>query len=90
MIFYFEIVNVLDHHNRGQFIFARIKSNEEILDVKEGSLFGGIPIYHYLDMQKLLGAKENEPRVFCFCPLIKRFPNDYFSIGQIVTLEMLD
>jgi len=90
MIFHFEIVKILNHHNRGQFIFARITSNDEILEVKEGSLFGGIAIYHYLEMQKLLDDKENEPKVFCFRPLVSRFPEDYFSNGQIVALEILD
>ena len=50
----FEIMKVFDHHNRGQFIFARQLDAGRDFEVKEGSMLGGIPIYQYLDIQECL------------------------------------
>lgn len=85
MVQEFEIMKVFDHHNRGQFIFARQINIGHDFEVKEGSLLGGIPIYHYLDMPRMLD-KNDQPRfdVFVFRPL-NRFP-DYFLESQIIEL----
>lgn len=40
----FEIMRVHRHHNRGDFIFARLIEGQADLEVKEGSALGGIPI----------------------------------------------
>jgi len=88
MVQEFEIVKVFDHHNRGQFIFARQVNVNQSFEVKEGSLLGGITIYHYVDMPRMLD-ENGQPRldVFVFRPLsLKKFPADYFQEGQIVEL----
>ncbi|MBK6827226.1 MAG: hypothetical protein IPG86_10235 [Chitinophagaceae bacterium] len=86
MIQEFEIMQVFNHHNRGQFIFARqIKAGQDF-DIKEGSLLGGVPIYQYLDMPRILDD-NGQPRldVFVFKPLIN-LPTANFQVGQIVEL----
>ena len=82
----FEIMKIFDHHNRGQFILARRLNVGSDFTVREGSLLGGIPIYHYLDMPKMFDENQ-QPRldVFVFRPL-SRFPADYFREGQLVGL----
>jgi len=82
----FEIMKIFDHHNRGQFIFARRINGDNNLNVKEASLLGGIPIYHYLEMPKMLDENQ-QPRldIFVFRPL-SRFPANYFREGQLVKL----
>jgi hypothetical protein len=86
MVQEFEIMKVLDHHNRGQFIFARQVIIGNDIEVKEGSLLGGVPIYHYLDIPRMLDEND-QPQldVFVFRPL-DRFPADYFREGQLVKL----
>jgi hypothetical protein len=84
----FEIMKVFDHHNRGQFIFARQLNPDQDFEVKEGSLLGGIAIYHYLEMPRMLD-ELGKPRldVFVFRPLsLEKFPGEYFKQGQIVEL----
>jgi len=88
MVQQFEVIKVFDHHNRGQFIFARQVNISQNFEVKEGSLLGGIPIYPYLDMPRILD-ENGEPRhdVFVFRPMsLNKFPADYFQEGQIVDL----
>ena len=89
MVENFEIMKVFDHHNRGQFIFARQVLIGQDFEVREGSLLGGIPIFHYLEMPRMLD-ENNQPRldVFVFRPL-ERFPADYFKEGQVVELIIL-
>lgn len=84
----FEIMKVFDLHNRGQFIFARQLNVGQNFEVKEGALLGGIPIYHYLDMPRMLD-ESGKPRldVFVFRPIsLTNFPDGYFKEGQIVEL----
>ena len=82
----FEIMKLFDHHNRGQFIFARHKGIDHSFEVTEGATFGGIPVYHYTEMPRMLDENQ-QPRldVFVFRPL-SRFPSGYFKEGQIATL----
>ena len=90
MVHHFEIMKVFDHHNRGQFIFARHIEVAHDFEVKEGSVFGGIPVYHYLEIPRILDENQ-QPRldVFVFRPL-DRFPGDYFKEGQLVELVISD
>ena len=81
-------MKVFDHHNRGQFIFARQVNAGQDFEIKEGSLLGGIPIYHYIDMPRMLD-ENGQPRldVFVFRPLaLTKFPADNFHEGQLVEL----
>ena len=90
MVQEFEVMKLFDHHNRGQFIFARKIEVGSDFEIKEGSLLGGIPVYHYVDMPRMLDDNQ-QPRldVFVFRPL-KRFPSDYFNEGQLVQLVTPD
>jgi hypothetical protein len=66
----FEIINILFLHKRGQFIFARILDDGINFEIKEGATFGGIPIYHYLEMPRLIDEKGIQRfDVFVFRPL---------------------
>ena len=88
----FEIMKVFDHHNRGQFIFARQLNPGKDFEVKEGSILGGVPIYHYLEMPRMLD-ENGLPRldVFVFRPLsLKKLPVDYFKEGQVIELVSPD
>ncbi len=92
MIRKFEILKIIKHHNRGQFIFARHIDPAFSIIVKDGSIFGGIPIYHYLEMYSSLPENEKLPTDrFVFRPLyLKGFPDGYFKEGQIVELLLAD
>ena len=82
----FEIMKIFDHHNRGQFIFVRRLKAGADLTVREGSLLEGIPIYHYLDIPKMLDENQQARLdIFVFRPL-SRFPAHYFKEGQLVKL----
>ena len=50
MIILFEIIYLVDHHNRGQFIFARHLQVDQPLLVREGATLHGFPVYHYTAM----------------------------------------
>jgi hypothetical protein len=82
----FEIMRVFNHHNRGQFIFARHLGDNHNFKVKEGSMLEGIAIYHYVDIPAI-DDENNEQRldVFVFRPL-DLFPGDRFKEGQLVKL----
>ena len=88
MVQEFEVMNVFDHHNRGQFIFARQVNFGQSFEVKEGSLLSGIPIYHYVDMPRMLDENgQPQLNVFVFRPLsLNKFPADYFLEAQIAEL----
>ena len=88
MIQEFEIMKVLDHHNRGQFIFARQVNVGQDFHIKEGSLLGDIPIYHYIDTPRMLD-ENGQPQldVYVFRPLsLIKFPDNHFQEGQLVNL----
>ena len=92
MVHEFEIMKVVDHHNRGQFIFARKVKAGQNFEIKEGSLLGGIPIYHYLEMPRMLG-ENGQPRldIFVFRPLaLERISSDFFQEGQLIELIIPD
>lgn len=82
----FEIIGTHFHHNRGQFIFARILDSSINFEVTEETTFGGIPVYHYIDMPRMLD-ENNKPRldIFTFRP-IKPLEKGDFTKGQIVEL----
>ena len=82
----FEIISTSFMHNRGQFIFARILNKDLNFELKDGALLGGVPIYHYLEMPRLLD-ENNLPRLdtFVFRPLKPLAKGDFFD-GQIVEL----
>jgi len=88
MVLAFEILHVYNLHNRGQFIFARLLDDWADLDVKDGAVLGGIPIYNYVDMPRLLDD-NNEPRldVFVFRTL-KPMQEGNFVQGQQVELVL--
>ena len=86
----FEIMKVFNHHNRGQFIFARHLGDKQNLEVKEGSMLEGTAIYHYLDMPRMMDENNEECLdVFVFRPL-NIFPGDLFKEGQLVKLIIPD
>lgn len=86
MAFTFEVLRVSYLHNRGQFIFVRLLDGGLDFEVEDGALFGGIPIYNYVEMPRLLD-ENNEPRldVFVFRPL-KPMQEGHFVQGQRVEL----
>jgi hypothetical protein len=88
MVLTFEIMYLSYYHNRGQFIFARLLDGGLDFEIKDGALFGGIPIYNYVEMPRLLDD-NNEPRldVFVFRPL-KPMQEGNFIQGQRVELVL--
>ena len=89
MAYEFEVIDVIWHHNRGDFIFARHLGNNHDFAVTEGAIFGDIPIYHYMETQTMKGWKSEDPSVFVFKPVsMERLPENYFSNGQKVTLNI--
>jgi hypothetical protein len=58
----FEIMYIHRHHNRGDFIFARLTEGQVDFEVKEGSALDGIPIYHYVEMPRKLD-ENGKPRL---------------------------
>lgn len=87
----FEIIKLFDHHNRGQFIVTRQLNFEETIEVKEESLLNGIPVYHYLEMYPIANEQgKSQFDIYIFRPTFKRFPKDYFQVGQIVELVTPD
>jgi len=89
MVLRFEIVYVKYHHNRGQFICARLLNGELDFEMKD-AILGGVPIYNYVDMPRLLDD-NNEPRldVFVFRP-IEPMQEGNFVQGQQVELVLPD
>jgi len=88
----FEIMRVHRHHNRGDFIFARLIEGQADFEMKEGSALAGIPIYHYVEMPRKLDENGN-PRldIFVFRPLsLEWLPTEYFLEGQQVRLVSPD
>ncbi len=61
MVLDFEIIKLFDHHNRGQAIAARQLNFERPVEIQEGALLNGIPVYHYLDMYPI-AKEEKEPK----------------------------
>jgi hypothetical protein len=51
MTFSFEILHVSNLYNRGQFIFARLLDEGLDFEVKDGAVFGGVPICNYVKSQ---------------------------------------
>ena len=86
MPFTFEVLQVSNLHNSGQFIFARLLDGALDFVVEDGALLGGIPIYNYVEMPRLLD-ENNQPRldVFVFRPL-KPMREGNFVQGQRVEL----
>ncbi|MGB8193298.1 MAG: hypothetical protein WCF67_15315 [Chitinophagaceae bacterium] len=87
MIYKFEILKLFDHHNRGQFIVCRQSNFEELVNVKEGALLKGIPVYHYTEMYPITDEHgQPRPDVYVLRPVLERFPDGHFEEGQIVDL----
>ncbi|KIA91659.1 hypothetical protein OC25_20035 [Pedobacter kyungheensis] len=87
MVLSFEIIYVYHHHNRGQFIFAKLLTGESGFEVKDG-IFGGIPIYNYVEMPRMLDENgEQRLDVFVFCP-IEPMQKGNFVQGQCVELVL--
>ena len=86
MVQEFEIIQVINLHNRGQFIFARQINTGQDFNIKEGSLLGDVPIDQYLDMPRILD-NSGQPRldVFIFKPLLNSTIAN-FQEAQIVEL----
>jgi hypothetical protein len=88
----FEIIKLSDHHNRGQFIFARHLNFKEPVSIKGGALLNGIPVYHYLEMYPF-SKEQGEPQfdVYVFRTTeLKGYPKDFFQEGQIAELIFPD
>jgi len=84
----FEIMRVSYHHNRGQFIFARQLKIGVDFEVKDGAILGGVPIYHYVEMQRLLDENKGQRLdVFVFRPLKPSQKADFVQ-GQLVELVL--
>jgi hypothetical protein len=90
MVIDFEIIETFFLHDKGQFIIARILDSEINFEMKNGAIFGGIPIYPYVDMPRSLDENK-KPRldVFVFKPLIPTQKCDFVK-GQTVELVIPD
>ncbi|MCW3464020.1 hypothetical protein [Chitinophaga nivalis] len=87
MIRKFEIIKLFDHHNRGQFIVTRQIDFKEAIEIKEGALLNGIPVYHYLEMYPISNEQgKSQFDIYVFRPALERFPKGYFQVGQITEL----
>ena len=90
MILTFEIMHVYFLHNRGQFIFARLLEGGVDFEVRDGAVFGGVPIYNYVDMPRLIDDNsEQRLDVFVFKPLNPMQRVDFIQ-GQRVELIIPD
>lgn len=87
MILTFEIIHLLYHHNRGQFIFAQLL--DDVLDFElKDAMFGGIPIYNYVEMPRILDDNgEQRLDVFVFRPSKPMQKGDFVQ-GQRVELVL--
>jgi hypothetical protein len=87
MVHLFEIIHLVDHHNRGQFIFARHLDARQPLVVREGARLHGFPVYHYMDMYPMSdGDGNSRPNIYVFRPDPARYPAGHFQVGQMVEL----
>ncbi|MDZ4793238.1 MAG: hypothetical protein SGI83_03080 [Bacteroidota bacterium] len=90
MVQEFEIMKILDLHNRGQFIFVRQINVGSNFEVKEGSKVGGVPVQQYLDIPRILDDNQHQRLdVFVFRPL-DRISSKFFKEGQLVELIIPD
>ncbi|MGN8059770.1 hypothetical protein ACTJKN_26065 [Pedobacter sp. 22163] len=89
MMLTFAIIYVSYHHNRGQFIFAQLLDSKLDFEIKD-AVFGGIPIYNYVEMPRMLD-NNGEPRldVFVFRPIKPMQAGDFVK-GQLVELILPD
>jgi hypothetical protein len=60
MILTFEIMDIFLHHNSGQFIIARLLEGGLDFEVRDGSVFGNVPIYNYVDMPRLIDDNNKQ------------------------------
>jgi hypothetical protein len=91
MVREFEIIKLFDRHHRGQFIAARQLNFKETIEVKEGALLNGIPVYHYIEMYPISNEQgKSQLDIYVFRPTSERFPKGYFQEGQVVKLVTPD
>jgi hypothetical protein len=76
------------HHNRGLIIFARHLGSDHDFEVPDGSIFGDLPIYHYLDMPPIHDKNDiPQPDIFVFRPWkMERLFDKQFKEGDKVLL----
>jgi len=87
MVHLFEIIHLVDQHNRGQFIFARQLNVDQPLVVQEGARLHGFPVYHYMDMYQISdGDGNSRPDIYVFPTDPARYPDGHFQVGQMVEL----
>jgi hypothetical protein len=91
MIILFEIIYLVDHHNRGHFIFARHLQVDQPLLMREGATLHGFPVYHYTAMYPM-SDRDGNPRldIYVFRCDPFRYPDGHFHVGQIVELSHPD
>lgn len=88
----FEIVMTRRHHNRGQFIFAKLLSGGLPLNIKDGAMLRDVAVYHYRDMYPM-NDKENNPLwdLFVFRPVgMVSYALELFKDGERVMLLVED
>jgi len=92
MVRNFEVIKLITHHNRGLFIFVRHLGTDHNFQVAEGSIFGGLPIYNYQEMQPIHDKNKNpQPDIFVFRPLaIEQYFDKRFKEGMKITLTTPD
>lgn len=88
MALVFEIMRITHRHNRGHFIFARSLNGELNFEMKDGATLGGIPVYHYVEMPRVLDD-NGQPRldIFVFRPW-PQLSTINFAEGQHVELVL--
>lgn len=84
----FEVLKVVWHHNRGNFIFAKHLGNSHDFDIPDGAVLGDVPVYSY---EPLRGVKDkngvSRPEMFVFQPIsLKWLADNHFTEGQQVKL----
>lgn len=86
----FEVLLHKLHHNRGNFIYARLLDDKQITDVPEGAVLDDVPVYLYsMTYKGDNGDGTPEYDLYVFQPVSLKFlPQDYFTRGQKVTLTI--
>lgn len=89
MIITFEIIKLINHHNRGQFIFVRQLKMTEPLNIHDGALLNGFPICHYTEMYPFSREGSVGFDIYVFRPIaLNGYPKGFFQEGQIVELAL--
>ena len=74
----FEIIHLAAHHNRGQFIFARLLDFKAPFVIEEDVLMNEFYVYQYMNMYPFkIEGEADQHDIYVFRPTsLKGFPKD--------------